>query len=74
MSQFNLREAITQIVQDKSEGELSEIIRDSIDSDEKALPGLGVLFEMIWKDSAAAEQQSLVGKLHGHLHSQSQQS
>ncbi|QJC51241.1 small acid-soluble spore protein SspI [Paenibacillus albicereus] len=68
MSQFNLREAITQIVQDKSESELGEIIRDSIDSDEKALPGLGVLFEMIWKDSPAAEQQSLVGKLHGHLH------
>ncbi|OXM17371.1 small acid-soluble spore protein SspI [Paenibacillus herberti] len=67
MSQFNLREAITQIVQDKPEGELSEIIRDSIDSDEKALPGLGVLFEMIWKDSSAAEQQTLVGKLHGHL-------
>lgn len=68
MNSFNLRQAIAQIVQDKSQEELDEIIRESIDSDEKALPGLGVLFEMIWKDSAAEEQQSLVSKLHGHLH------
>ncbi|MCM3749721.1 small acid-soluble spore protein SspI [Paenibacillus pasadenensis] len=67
MNSFNLRQAIAQIVQDKSREELDEIIRESIDSDEKALPGLGVLFEMIWKDSAAEEQQSLVSKLHGHL-------
>ena len=67
MNQFKLREAITNIVQDKSETELVEIIQESIDSDEKALPGLGVLFEMIWKDSAAAEQQALVERLHTHL-------
>ncbi|MGK9254734.1 small acid-soluble spore protein SspI [Paenibacillus humicus] len=69
MNEFDLRQAIAQIVKDKSENELGDIIRESIDGDEKALPGLGVLFEMIWKDSGSQEQQQLIGKLYGHLHS-----
>ncbi len=31
-----------------------QIIQDSIDAEEKVLPGLGVLFEMIWKNSDTA--------------------
>ncbi|MFD2672230.1 small acid-soluble spore protein SspI [Marinicrinis sediminis] len=64
---LSLREAIVQRVQDKSQSELQEIIRDSIDGDEKALPGLGVLFEMIWKNSDDSQQQHMLETLHKQL-------
>jgi len=68
LNTIDLRQAIVMRVKDKSNEELSDIIQDSIGSDERALPGLGVLFEMIWQDSSAAEQSSMVGNLHRHLH------
>ncbi|PWV89353.1 small acid-soluble spore protein I (minor) [Paenibacillus cellulosilyticus] len=68
MNTIDLRQAIILRVKDKSNEELSDIIQDSIGADERALPGLGVLFEMIWQDSSANEQTSMVGSLHRHLH------
>jgi small acid-soluble spore protein I (minor) len=55
-------------VKDKSNEELNDIIQGSIGADERALPGLGVLFEMIWQDSSASEQSNMVSCLHRHLH------
>lgn len=68
MNTIDLRQAIIMRVKDKSNEELSDIIQDSIGADERALPGLGVLFEMIWQDSNTNEQSSMVGSLHRHLH------
>ncbi len=64
---LNLRQAIVQRVHDKSHEELADVIDSSIDSDERALPGLGVLFEMIWKKSDQAARDSLVARLEEQL-------
>lgn len=67
MSNLNLRQAIINRVQDKNETELHDVIESSIMSDERALPGLGVLFEIIWQHLDAPEQDQLVNKLKTHL-------
>lgn len=60
---LNLRQAIIQRVVGKSHNDLYEVIEDSVDGDERALPGLGVLFEMIWKHSEPSTRQTLVETL-----------
>ena len=62
--EIDLRQAIMNRVQDKSDVELTDIIEGSIHQDERALPGLGVLFEMIWDHSSAAERAQLTQTLH----------
>lgn len=69
MVELDLRQAITSIVQDKTNSELNDMIVNSINSDEKALPGLGVVFEMIWQECTEPEQNKLVQNLYTHLHS-----
>lgn len=64
---LSLREAIIQRVQNKSREELLEVIEGSIDGEERILPGLGVLFEMIWKESSSSTQDQLVQDLQAHL-------
>lgn len=67
---INLRQAINQRVQGKDNDELTDIIEGSIGSEEMALPGLGVLFEMIWNDSTDAARRKMVDTLHKHLNTQ----
>jgi small acid-soluble spore protein I (minor) len=64
---LNLRQAILQRVQNKSNDELHEVIEDSIGGEERVLPGLGVLFEIIWQHCDADTQNGLIEKLHEHL-------
>ncbi|MBD2867830.1 small acid-soluble spore protein SspI [Paenibacillus arenilitoris] len=68
MNTIDLRQAIVMRVQDNSAQELSEVIEDSIGADEQTLPGLGVLFEMIWQHSTEPEQHRMVDSLYKHLH------
>lgn len=49
MNSLNLRQAILERVKGKSSAELTEVIEGSVGNDERALPGLGVLFEVIWQ-------------------------
>jgi len=66
MISMNLREAIVKRVQDRDESELLEIINDSMHGDERALPGLGVLFEIIWDRLDPSVKSQLVSELkHG---------
>jgi small acid-soluble spore protein I (minor) len=65
--ELDLRQAIVQRVQGKDDADLTDIIESSIGSEEMALPGLGVLFEMIWKDSTAAARKKMVSVLHKHV-------
>ncbi|BBI35168.1 small acid-soluble spore protein SspI [Cohnella abietis] len=65
--ELDLRQAINQRVQGKSTDELTEIVESSIGNEEMALPGLGVLFELIWKDSTAAARKKMVETLHKQL-------
>lgn len=64
---LDLRQAIVQRVDGKSEQELTGVIQDSIGGDDQALPGLGVLFELIWQAVDTDTQQKLVAALHGQL-------
>lgn len=68
MENIDLRKAIFNRVQDKNNTELTEVIEDSIGHDELALPGLGVLFEMIWQQSNESNQAQMVETLYQHLH------
>ncbi|MFH5181578.1 small acid-soluble spore protein SspI [Paenibacillus sp. TAB 01] len=65
---LNLRQAIIQRVTDKSDEELFGVIEDSIGGQEQVLPGLGVLFEIIWQNSGSDVQNQLVSTLKDHLH------
>lgn len=68
MVQFDLRQAILNRVQDTSVEELTDTIEASVDGTEDALPGLGVLFEIIWQHSPVETQEQMVQRLHDHLH------
>ncbi|RKN65465.1 small acid-soluble spore protein SspI [Paenibacillus ginsengarvi] len=64
---LSLRQAIIKRVCDKSEEELAGVIEDSIGGDDKALPGLGVLFEIIWENSGQDERKSMAATLKSHI-------
>ncbi|MCM3628698.1 small acid-soluble spore protein SspI [Paenibacillus glycanilyticus] len=67
MINLDLRQAIINNVRNNSKKEMKDVIEDSIGNDEKTLPGLGVLFEMIWKGISAEEQAKLIDVLHTKL-------
>ena len=60
---MDLRQAIKHRVSNKSEEELREIIEDSVGREERALPGLGVLFEIIWQHCDNTTKQTMVTAL-----------
>ncbi len=61
---FNLRNAIKQNVADNSLEELQETIVDAIQTgEEKMLPGLGVLFEIIWQQASPEEKRMMLENL-----------
>ncbi len=57
---INIREAILLRLQKKSAPELEEIISDSINGEERVLPGLGVILEMVWSELDVATKQLFV--------------
>ncbi|OKP96113.1 small acid-soluble spore protein SspI [Paenibacillus sp. P46E] len=64
---IDLRQAIIHKVHGQSEADLRQMIEGSVDGPETALPGLGAVFEMMWKDLDHAKQDALVSMLHNHL-------
>lgn len=64
---LTLRQAILQKVQDKPNEDIIELINNSVDADERALPGIGVLFEMIWQHCGTEMQTQLVNTLQESL-------
>ncbi|RFU70711.1 small acid-soluble spore protein SspI [Peribacillus saganii] len=58
---LNLRHAIMQNISGNSQEELRETIVDAIQNgEEKMLPGLGVLFEVIWQNCSEQDRQEMV--------------
>lgn len=54
---INIRNAVLHNVANNSQEELEDTIVDAIQSgEEKMLPGLGVLFEVIWNHSSEQEK------------------
>ena len=64
---LSLRQAIYKKMSSKSKEELFDTIEDAVDNDERALPGLGVLFEVIWKHSDKSQQDQFINTLSEHL-------
>jgi len=61
---FNLRGAVLANVSGNSQDQLQETIVDAIQSgEEKMLPGLGVLFEVIWKNANENEKHEMLETL-----------
>lgn len=61
---LNLRKAILDNISTNDQQQLEATIVDAIQKgEEKMLPGLGVLFELIWKQSAEQEKQEMVQAL-----------
>jgi len=68
MMDLNLRKAVIHNVSGNSEEELKNTIVDAIESnEEKTLPGLGVLFEIIWQHADQTEQEKMLATLHEGL-------
>lgn len=58
---LNLRKAIKSNIAGNNEEELEATILDAIKSgEEKMLPGLGVLFEMIWQSANEDEKDQML--------------
>ncbi|KKK38308.1 small acid-soluble spore protein SspI [Mesobacillus campisalis] len=65
---LNLRHAIIQNVSGNSQDELKDTIVDAIQNgEEKMLPGLGVLFEVIWQSASPQDQQEMLEMLENGL-------
>ncbi|MBN6205064.1 small acid-soluble spore protein SspI [Ralstonia pickettii] len=61
---LNLRKAILSNISNNDKSQLEATIVDAIQNgEEKMLPGLGVLFELIWKQSDEDKKQEMVDSL-----------
>jgi len=65
---LDLRQAIIQNIKDKSEAQLQDMVKTAIeDGEEKMLPGLGVLFEVIWQHTDNNTHQQMIDALSKNL-------
>ncbi len=64
MMNLNLRNAIMDNISNNSKMELEDTIVDAIQNgEEKMLPGLGVLFEVIWNHSDEEKKEVMLATL-----------
>ncbi|MCQ6273456.1 small acid-soluble spore protein SspI [Bacillus sp. V3B] len=65
---LNLRNAIIDNVTGNTQDQLKDTIVDAIQNgEEKMLPGLGVLFEVIWKNCSDQDKQEMLQVLENGL-------
>ncbi|QDY84069.1 small, acid-soluble spore protein I [Paenibacillus polymyxa] len=64
---MDLRQAIVHKVHGKSEADLTDMIIGSVDGPEAALPGLGVILEIVWKHMSPNQQQDFVHLAHEEI-------
>ncbi|WP_339228339.1 small acid-soluble spore protein SspI [Oceanobacillus sp. FSL K6-2867] len=70
---LNLRKAILSNIATNDQQQLEATIVDAIQNgEEKMLPGLGVLFELIWNQSAEQDRKEMVDALEQGVKSASQ--
>lgn len=61
---LNLRKAVIHNVADNDQAQLRDTIVEAIQmGEEKYLPGLGVLFEVIWKNAGDQEKSMMLENL-----------
>lgn len=62
---LNIRGAVLHNIKEMNQQQMEDLIQDSIQKgDEKYLPGLGVLFEVIWNHSDTDERNQMIETLH----------
>jgi len=65
---FDLRNAVLSNLDDSGYDDINETIVDAIRSgEEKTLPGLGVLFEVLWNSSNISEKDSIISRITSNL-------
>ncbi|MEW9500628.1 small acid-soluble spore protein SspI [Jeotgalibacillus marinus] len=65
---LNIRKTVIHNVKENSPQELESTIVDSIErQEEHLLPGLGVLFELIWEKSSKEDRDHMISTLEGGL-------
>ncbi|RFU60271.1 small acid-soluble spore protein SspI [Bacillus sp. V59.32b] len=68
---LNLRTAIIHNVSGNTQEQLEDTIVDAIENgEEKMLPGLGVLFEVIWQHASEQERDEMLQTLENALKKQ----
>jgi small acid-soluble spore protein I (minor) len=68
-SDVNLRRAVLDNLTDSTVNDLRETILDAVQSGEdKILPGLGVLFELLWQNSDPSEQGRIIQAVYKGIH------
>ncbi|MCJ8009888.1 small acid-soluble spore protein SspI [Lederbergia wuyishanensis] len=61
---INIRNAVIHNISGNSQDQLRDTIIDAIQrGEEKLLPGLGVLFEVIWQNADEQEKNMMLGTL-----------
>ncbi len=61
---IDIRKSIKKNFKDSSDEEILESINEAVnDSDEITLPGMGVFFELLWKESNDIEKNNIVEKI-----------
>lgn len=53
---INIRQAVLNNLTNSSAEDISAMISDSINQEEKVLPGLGVLLETFWKNASVEDR------------------
>ena len=65
---FDIRQAIIDNISTNSNEHLESVVVDAIQTkEEKMLPGLGVLFELIWEHSDSENKQTMIDSLQNSL-------
>ncbi|MBA4494540.1 small acid-soluble spore protein SspI [Paenactinomyces guangxiensis] len=64
---INIRNAVINNIHNMNTQELQDLVQDSIKGDEKLLPGLGVLFEVIWENSPQSERNQMIQTLQQNI-------
>ncbi|GEN35188.1 MULTISPECIES: small acid-soluble spore protein SspI [Aneurinibacillus] len=68
ISNLDLRAAIMQNMQGSSKEDVRHTIVDAITSgEEKTLPGLGVLFELLWREANDQEKNKMVDCIYNQV-------
>lgn len=66
---MDLRQAVMHKMEGHDHNSLREMIEGSVDAQEAALPGLGVVFEILWKNVSEAKRERVVDLLEKALKS-----
>lgn len=65
---IDVRGSVIYNIREMSEQELAEMVNDTLQRrEEKLLPGLGVLFEIIWENSDPSSRKEMISTLHQNM-------